>query len=363
VPLLITRPLRKLPAVCALSVALVAAFLLSGCEAPEKVPFTHLKYWQGYSVPGYYYTVQTGDTLGTIADRFGCDLDLLSRINETQPNRTLSAGQRVFVPRVRGDFPHFYYTKPRVSDPGPAAQTAQANANSSLDPVLAALLASGRPPQGPTVVMVPTPRPVAVASAPTVFKVPPSGTRAMGAAEAIAQPPPDRSALAPVQPTLTAAAAHEKGLEIARAYAKKRDPYASQATVPGAPPFQWPVGGTISSRFNIRSAGARLHNGLDLANPRGTPVHAAYSGRVLYSDNKYLPSMGNMILIEHPGGWVTLYAHNERNLVKEGDYVQTAQIIASVGATGNATGPHLHFEVRKDADTPVDPLLYLPRTR
>lgn len=339
--------------------AVAAAGLLSGCATPEKVPFTHLKYWQGYSVPGYYYAVQTGDSLATIADRYGCDLELLCKINGTPSDRALAAGERIFVPRTRGDFPNFYYSKPRDSDPPQTARPARGD--TTLDPALAALLASGRPPQGPTVVMAPNASARLVSgSPPTVFKVPASHALAMGSAEALAQPPPAPSALPSIQPVMTVGDAHVKGLEIAQTYTKRRVPNASRAVVANHPPFQWPTGGRISSIFNIQSRGVRLHNGIDLAVPRGTAIRAACAGRVLYSDNKYLPSMGNMVLLEHAGGWVTLYAHNDRNLVREGETVQAGQTIALAGATGNATGSHLHFEIRKDADTPVDPIPYLP---
>jgi murein DD-endopeptidase MepM/ murein hydrolase activator NlpD len=119
--------------------------------------------------------------------------------------------------------------------------------------------------------------------------------------------------------------------------------------------FIWPVDGLISSRFGRR--GRRRHEGLDLQAVTGTPVRAAEFGVVVSSGR--IGNYGNVVIIRHPGRFVTVYAHNEENLVRAGAWVKRGQIIARVGQTGNATGPHLHFEVRRDK-LPRDPLYYLP---
>jgi len=344
-------------------VALSAGLLFGSCNTPAKIPFTHLRYWNGQSLPGYYYVVQRGDTLASIASHFGSDMNALATLNDVQPSRALGAGARIFIPRTRGDFPRAFYAKRKASDPADASALAQTAVNPAADPSGVPAMPSGPPPQAPTVVMMPTPGPVTVAQA-AVFKYPPAGSTAVvPVAQAVASPAPPKSAPVLPPPVQNVSALRRKGIEIAQTYNKRRFSPGSQATVPNAPRFAWPAEGSISSTFNVRSTGTRLHLGIDVAAKRGTPIRAAYSGRVLYSDHAYLPSMGNMVLIEHSGGWITLYAHNDRNLVKEGDFVETGQAIAQVGMTGNATGPHLHFEVRKDADTPVNPLEYLPERR
>ncbi|RME84755.1 MAG: M23 family metallopeptidase, partial [Zetaproteobacteria bacterium] len=118
----------------------------------------------------------------------------------------------------------------------------------------------------------------------------------------------------------------------------------------------WPVRGKITSGFGRRHG--RVHDGIDIAAPRGTKVRAAASGVVVYADHR-LSGYGNMVIIRHPGEIFTAYAHNARNLVRKGDHVRQGQVIATVGASGRASGPHLHFEVRIGAQ-PVDPLAYLP---
>jgi len=119
--------------------------------------------------------------------------------------------------------------------------------------------------------------------------------------------------------------------------------------------LSWPVEGKLSSKFGPRKK--RMHDGIDIAAKVGTPVLAAAGGEVVYSANK-LTGYGNLIIIRHKNNIFTAYAHNRGNLVTLGEHVKRGQHIANVGATGRATGPHLHFEVREE-EAPVNPLLYL----
>jgi murein DD-endopeptidase MepM/ murein hydrolase activator NlpD len=118
----------------------------------------------------------------------------------------------------------------------------------------------------------------------------------------------------------------------------------------------WPVSGTIQSSFGPR--GASFHDGVDIAAPEGTPVQAIERGEVIYSDQ--LRGYGNIVVIRHDGGLVSVYAHNQVNLVRVGQQVTRGEIIAKVGKTGRVTGPHLHFEIRKN-NTAQDPFHYLPQ--
>lgn len=121
----------------------------------------------------------------------------------------------------------------------------------------------------------------------------------------------------------------------------------------------WPVRGKVTATFSPEDRGGKKrHDGIDIAAEVGTFVHAAASGKVVYCDDK-LRGYGNLIILEHEGGIFTIYAHNQENLVKEDMLVKRGDPIAKVGKTGNATGAHLHFEVRKGS-RPLDPLLLLP---
>ena len=106
-----------------------------------------------------------------------------------------------------------------------------------------------------------------------------------------------------------------------------------------------PVSGTITSRFGVGSAIRRSsHTGLDIANSAGTPIVAAASGTVTFSG--YKGSYGNMIVISHGNGVQTYYAHCQNLYYSAGATVTQGQTIATVGSTGNSTGPHLHLEIR-----------------
>ena len=116
----------------------------------------------------------------------------------------------------------------------------------------------------------------------------------------------------------------------------------------------WPARGTLTSKYGPRWG--RMHEGIDIGARPGTPIYSAGAGRVIYSGR--LGGYGNVVIVRHDE-LATVYAHNRKNRVRKGDHVRQGELIAEVGASGNATGPHLHFEVRKN-DRPLDPLRYLP---
>ncbi len=112
--------------------------------------------------------------------------------------------------------------------------------------------------------------------------------------------------------------------------------------------FRKPVAGILTSGYGFRhdpfTHRIRFHRGVDLAAPVGTPVHCAMDGRVLAIGHDRI--LGNYILVKHPRGFSTLYAHLSRVLVHRGEFVMKGKKIGLVGMTGRATGPHLHFEIR-----------------
>jgi len=119
--------------------------------------------------------------------------------------------------------------------------------------------------------------------------------------------------------------------------------------------FIWPVNGTINSGFGPR--GSSFHDGIDIAAPEGTPIRAIERGEVIYADQ--LRGYGNIVIIRHSDGVISVYAHNESNLVRQGQTVSRGETIARVGSTGRVTGPHLHFEIRQN-NAAQDPLRFLP---
>lgn len=119
-------------------------------------------------------------------------------------------------------------------------------------------------------------------------------------------------------------------------------------------PLSWPVRGVLYARFGRK--GKEPHDGIDLAAPAGTPVVTAAAGTTLYAGEQQ--GYGLIVIVEHADGLVTLYAHNRDVRVKTGQKVRPNQVVATVGDSGKTSGPHLHFEVRRDGK-PVDPLEYL----
>ncbi|MCX7786222.1 MAG: M23 family metallopeptidase [Spirochaetes bacterium] len=123
--------------------------------------------------------------------------------------------------------------------------------------------------------------------------------------------------------------------------------------------FLFPTSGRITSTFGVRAdpftGVRRFHNGLDIANDPGTPVHAAMAGKVVKIGIH--PSYGRYIILTHDGGFQTFYAHLQTVLVAHGKFVAQGEVIGEMGSTGYSTGSHLHFSVFKNGN-PVDPIQF-----
>jgi murein DD-endopeptidase MepM/ murein hydrolase activator NlpD len=118
--------------------------------------------------------------------------------------------------------------------------------------------------------------------------------------------------------------------------------------------------GWFSSNYGMRtdpfSGKKSFHKGVDFAGPRGTDIYSVAAGVVERSAE--IGGFGNVVKIRHADGYSTLYAHNQKNLVQKGDVVKKGQVIALLGSTGRSSGPHVHFEVRKNG-RPVNPRDYI----
>jgi murein DD-endopeptidase MepM/ murein hydrolase activator NlpD len=173
-----------------------------------------------------------------------------------------------------------------------------------------------------------------------------------------------RTALASVQTDRHNLEGNLKELEAAQAKVQARIRAAAQAQGGGGgggAPIRhgsgnliWPVNGPIVSPFGMRWG--RLHAGVDIAVPSGTPVHAAASGNVIISG--WVSGYGNYICIQHAGSLSTCYGHNSSLHVSVGQSVNQGDVISSSGCTGHCFGPHVHFETRING-APVDPMGYL----
>ena len=157
-----------------------------------------------------------------------------------------------------------------------------------------------------------------------------------------------------------AAAAAAAAAERASRSAASAAPAARAAAAPPARPvtggggMQWPVNGPVTSEFGPRWG--RLHAGIDISAPNGTPIRAAKAGTVILAG--WYGGYGQAVVVDHGGGLTTLYAHQSRLGTSTGQEVSAGEVIGYVGSTGNSTGNHLHFETRVDG-SPQNPRRYL----
>lgn len=265
---------------------------------------------------GTRYRVANGDTVWTIARRFGTSVNAITAANRmTSPDR-LRVGQMLVVP-------------------GPAAKAATpARPTASARPArpLQAASVTYRVREGDTVSAI------ARRYATTV--------RAIAAANDLAS-----AHRLKVGQRLTVPLASGGGTAPARELTPTRGTLSTTAPTGG---FIWPSRGLLTSRFGWRYR--QNHDGIDLAAPHGSPISAARAGRVAFAGWYY--GYGRAVFIDHGGGLTTLYAHTSSLLVRTGETVGRGQLIARVGCTGRCTGPHLHFEVRIGGRA-VDPFRYL----
>jgi len=127
-----------------------------------------------------------------------------------------------------------------------------------------------------------------------------------------------------------------------------------------ATPSIWPVRGWLTSAYGLRvspfTGNRQMHEGIDIAGPRGLPVLATADGIVTYSGR--LAGFGNAVVLNHGFGFKSFFAHNDTTKVRVGQTVKRGQVIATLGNTGYSTGPHLHYEVLVN-DVPVNPMKYI----
>lgn len=164
------------------------------------------------------------------------------------------------------------------------------------------------------------------------------------AAPVVASAPADKVT---VQPKVVAPEPKAAEPQTTASLPKAEEPASSGAE------FRWPARGRVITGY----AGKGGNEGINIAVPEGTPVKAAEGGVVAYAGSE-LKGYGNLVLIRHPNGYVSAYAHNGELNVKRGETVKRGQVVAKSGQSGNVNSPQLHFELRKGS-TPVDPMPYL----
>ncbi|HEX4182944.1 MAG TPA: peptidoglycan DD-metalloendopeptidase family protein [Caulobacteraceae bacterium] len=281
------------------------------------------------------YVVQSGDTLYGIARRFSAPVDVLSDLNRIEAKARLRPGQKIALPQLAkdtGPLPgHPSMEMARAERTTPQRETVMADETPTES--RAAEVDTPAPPSRPDPYSPPsTPRPYASLSpSPPLRSYYPTT-------------PPARPAYTPTTPE-TAPAVSDQQIQVA-----------------GRGRFIWPVKGDVLSNFGPKPGGQR-NDGVDIAAPARSAVHAAASGDVVYAGDQ-IPGFGNLVLIKHEGGWVTAYAHLASSEVRIREHVSQGTEIGQVGQTGGVDQPQLHFEIRyapspRDKARPVDPNLLL----
>lgn len=301
--------------------------------------------WNG----GTAITVGRGDTFESLSKRYGVPASAIMQANAITTPSGLRPGQRLVIPRYN-----------HAAAPASAPRTVVAQPEAGTHVVA----------PGETMIGIAKRYNVALKDLAKANRVEPYVQLRMGERLVI----PGRAASAKKPAAVASKSAQRQAQPKAAAPAQKvasiEPPHTARAVSPagnvgeanvkvsgaGSPSFRWPVRGRIIAGFGPKPNGQQ-NDGINLAVPEGTPIKAAEEGVVAYAGNE-LKGYGNLVLIRHPNGFVTAYAHASEVLVKRGDSIKRGQTIAKAGQTGTVNSPQLHFEIRKGS-APVDPTQYL----
>jgi murein DD-endopeptidase MepM/ murein hydrolase activator NlpD len=277
------------------------SFLLTACAA-ESTPVRFAP------AADSYYTVmaRAGDSVAVLAQRYSVKQDDVLALNRIADPKKLNAGQAIRVPA---------YGRLRAEDRAPPQAVARPAPPSVPAPVPTREAANLQTADAPVVAV---PRPARIQ------------------AEPLKQP----------------------GTEVAGVDMNWLSSFTSDMPDPkiGMVKFLWPVKGRVIANFGASGSGER-NDGIDISAVRGAPIRAAADGTVSYVGDE-LKAYGNLILIRHPNGFVTAYAHADSVAVMRGQEVKRGQVIAYAGTTGDVSEPQLHFELRA-GNKAIDPQPYL----
>ncbi len=273
------------------------------------------------------YTVQPGDTLRGIGNRTGAGSEAIAAANGLTPPYIVRGGQQLLIPAGRYHDVRAGQTGIAIARAYGVPWAAVVADNGLAEPFVLRVGRRLRLPTGSA-----TPGDDSEATAINIDDVV-TGSR------------PASDVREPVTRTGAAAAA--------------TPPLASSTQVSAAG-FRWPLSGQVLRRFGAQPGGI-VSQGIDIGAALGTPVRAARAGRIAYAGSD-IAVLGGVVLIEHDGGWISAYGYLDQVAVSVGQQVPAGAIIATVGETGQATTPQLHFELRRTR-VAVDPLPLLPLRR
>jgi murein DD-endopeptidase MepM/ murein hydrolase activator NlpD len=295
--------------------ATALALLVAACGPRPEGPAPVVSGGAAVEAEPEWIKVQPGQTLSGIAHAYHVPMQVIAEANRLLPPYRIEVGRALVIPQ----------------------------AGQPAGPPASASLAALQPPKSEEIAV--SKRPEATSLEHTAL--PPAGNPSVAG---VMQPAPPVSA-----PSV--------GRDVPHLDAKP----AGAPSIPAATPeplaathergtFLWPVRGRVVAGYGPGQDGTH-NDGINIAAPRGTAVEAADGGVVAYTGNE-LRGYGNLILVKHPNGWISAYAHCDLILVKRGDKIARGQTIARVGSTGSVAEPQLHFELRR-GNHAVDPREFL----
>ncbi len=343
-------------------------------RGPEAGPSTSSRPWSGRT-DGEMVAVAPGDTVYTLARRYGVTVDMIARANGLS-TVYVRPGTKLFIPRAD---PASYAQAPahapapqmpacsgphcHVVQPGETiwsiarahgltgTQLAEANnlTGGTLKPGQTIVIPAGKDQSRPAIASAERDKQYrGAAPAGQDLRAPASGPARLAENGGKSGPAP---VPVPLQPAPEVKTAELTPLMEASCEAALANPQPRMGST-----FRKPVDGKTIAQFGPQKDGT-VNEGITISVPKGTPVKAAENGVVAYVGDE-LPGFGNLILIRHADEYVTAYAHADTVLVKKCDVVKRGQTVATAGTTGDASQPQLHFELRKNSK-PVDPAPFL----
>ena len=335
---------------------------VASAPAPRPAPVSNWT-WDG----GTPVTVAPGETVDTIARRHGVPASAIMQANNISAPTAIHPGQQLVIPR---------YTQSAVASapmPAPASRQQVAPPVAAPKPVAAVASPVGNPgvhvvAPGETLSKISRlyGKPLTeVAKANNIqasAKLNVGDRLVIPGVRVSAATPKVSPAVAQAKPAVAVAAKEPEPVQnVSLVSTAAEVPAANDATksaeaTGSLPKFRWPANGRVIAAYGPTPNGQQ-NDGINIALPENTPVKAAEDGVIAYAGNE-LKGYGNLVLVRHPNGYVTAYAHAKELLVKRGDQVKRGQVIARSGQTGNVTAPQLHFEIRKGA-APLDPTKFL----
>jgi murein DD-endopeptidase MepM/ murein hydrolase activator NlpD len=284
-------------------------------------------------------TVQRGQSLGAIAHAYHVTEGAIIAANQLKPPYELRAGARLVIPEHAPPAPQ----QMAVATLPPAVP--RAAPPTAVPP-------EGSPALHPSAAVPPTT--IVAAAAPSGAPAQPSAPQPPAPPPSTQRGEPEIIPLDPAPKQVGAAPTPEPAPAAAQAAAASGAPPPGEAQPGGR--FPWPVNGRVLASYGA-AAGGGHNDGINIAAPRGTAVRTIDGGTVAYAGNE-VKGYGNLVLVKHPNGWISAYAHLDDVLVKKGDTVSAGQVIAKVGDSGGVGEPQLHFELRR-GQKPVDPREFL----